>query len=52
MLASDPEVDHSSGSGWKRSQICGGDHVDVDGGWLGRGEFARSINDLVNILVA
>ena len=28
-----------SGVGWQRCQICGGNYVDADGSWSGRGKF-------------
>ena len=43
MPAGHPEVDHSSGVGWEGGQVCGGDHVDADGGRIGRGELHKML---------
>ena len=40
MSASDPETDNLSDTGWEGIQVCGGDHVDVDGGQHRGGETA------------
>lgn len=38
--------DVSVGAGWERSQVCCGDHVDVDGGWTGGGQVAPGEQEL------